>query len=412
MLIFFSVLPFLSLYKNGFSVALTANFLGLIGLTLMVWQFILGNRFISSKLRENFVDTVKLHIFLGTYGLILVFFHPILQMISYSESLAFIFIPSFTDAFSTSVSYGRFAFYLLIIIWVTSALLRKRMKYRPWLYIHYLNYLIIALAFLHSSAIGTYIHAVPYLNLYWKILLGIIVVGFAWRLAEYLNIGKSQFKLLEKRAVRGDVFIYKLKNIAKPLKVKPGQFAFVRPGFFAEAHPYTIMDFDNETGELQFGIKVVGPHSEKLSKLKLGTAIYIDGPYGVFTREGHNDLPKVLIAGGIGITPFYSLVKNYPNNTFMFYGNSTLSEATARDFLKLTLGNNYVDAISKEKVNGKNMENGRISKEIIKKYLDKIYLKEAKFFVCGSVPFMDSVFQILSELGVPKSRIYSEEFSL
>jgi len=411
--IFLSVLPFLFLFVSNTTLKTLANVTGLMGGVLLVWQFVLGNRFISIRLRENFVDSTKLHILLGTYGTLMIMVHPLLEMLSLSESFSFLFYRFSETEFELYANFGRTAFYIFLMIWVSSVILRKKMKYRPWLYIHYLTYPLLIWMFIHSVFIGTFINSNGFINLYWKFLMVVVGVGMFLRFGSFMNFGKAKYKLKSSEKIGEN--IYKYTFVAKGHRIipKPGQFVFLRQSFFGEAHPYSVLRFDEKSGELSFGVKVVGRHSGTMSKLKKGETVYIDGPYGVFTREGQNGEAKVIFAGGIGVTPFVELVNRFGNSeTYMFYANRKLEDALARDELKGKLGRNYVDILSQERQVGVNIESGRISKGIVQKYVNKKKLLSANIFLCGSRAFMDAVLTILVEQGVDRSRVYMEEFSL
>src|SRR5690606_23602977 len=111
----------------------------------------------------------------------------------------------------------------------------------------------------------------------------------------------------------------------------------------------------------------VGKFTNHLESIKVGDTIYVDGPYGVFTREAQNDQPKVIIAGGIGVTPFVELVDRFGNEkTYMFYANKMLEDAVNRDMFKEELGENYKDVVSREKVKNEPVIEGRLSVEAFK----------------------------------------------
>ncbi|MEK7554752.1 MAG: FAD-dependent oxidoreductase [Patescibacteria group bacterium] len=64
-----------------------------------------------------------------------------------------------------------------------------------------------------------------------------------------------------------------------------------------------------------------------LSDLPLGTELEVEGPYGGFTLPKKSDRPLVFVAGGIGITPFMSMIRHtaeeeLPHRIVLLYANS------------------------------------------------------------------------------------------
>lgn len=389
-----------------------ANLAGFIGALLFLWQFIFGIRFISRKITQDYITMTRLHIFLGSLGTVLVLIHPVLELYVYRSNLNF-FFPNFDSPTYPHLLAGQVALSLFVVIWITSAIWREKISYRPWLYIHYFTYPMMALVFFHAQTIGTFLQTYPWLYNYWMFLTGVFTVVVIYRILAYLNLFKAKYKVIKKTNKAGEVTVYRVKPERGRLDPKPGQFVYLRSGFFSEAHPFSVMKSNPKTGVLEFGIKQVGRFTSQLTNLKVGDRVYLDGAYGLFTQEAQNDNPKVLIAGGIGITPFVELVSRFGGkNTYLFYANRTLSEALNRDEFLQILGDNYIEAVSKEKVKDKTIIQGRLNEEVIKQRLPKQFLKQAEFFMCGSPGFMAGVSQSLAKLGVESDRIHMEEFSL
>ena len=165
-------------------------------------------------------------------------------------------------------------------------------------------------------------------------------------------------------------------------------------------------------------IKVAGTFTANLCNLKLGHRFYLNGPYGVFTREAYFPKSKkiVLIAGGIGITPFIRFIdhikKSYSNfeEVYLFYGTKTFEEISFRKYLEsLSLPNlEVVFCLSREKTEYP-YESGRINAKLLKKYL-KNQFKKYQYFICGPQPMMASLSSELLMNGVNDEAIYKEEF--
>ncbi|MFC1649537.1 ferric reductase-like transmembrane domain-containing protein [Patescibacteria group bacterium] len=390
---------------------ITANLLGLIGTTLLMFQFLLGFRFVSSRFTRDLVWSLKVHKIIGIYGVLLLFIHPLAQMFSYSADVFFLFGFDFSTNFARQIGLGRLAFVFLLVIWMTSAVVRGKIKYRPWKYIHYLAYPALALGLIHAKNIGTLITSYPLLETYWN---GYVLLFFLFVLARvmtYANYGRHRYKLSKKKLLVNNVYNILLTPAGVRLKPKPGQFVYLRFSKYGESHPFTVMRHDDKTGTLEFGIKIIGKFTKEVKNLKKGHVIYIDGPYGVFTQEGQSDDPKILIAGGVGITPFVELIDKFSNKkTHLLYSNKKLKGAVYRNRWKKKLGNNYYDFVTGENASGKSIFKGIINASKIQKILGKRIINSSKFFVCGSPDFTKSMLSELDKLGIEKEYIFFEEF--
>ncbi|HYL96813.1 MAG TPA: FAD-dependent oxidoreductase, partial [Terriglobales bacterium] len=76
-----------------------------------------------------------------------------------------------------------------------------------------------------------------------------------------------------------------------------------------------------------------------LKTIPLGTELKIDGPMGSFTLHKNSTKPAAFLAGGIGITPFMSIVSQaahdrLPHPLYLFYSNHRPEDAPFLDFLR------------------------------------------------------------------------------
>ena len=69
-----------------------------------------------------------------------------------------------------------------------------------------------------------------------------------------------------------------------------------------------------------------------LKRIPLGTTVKIDGPSGSLTLHKNSSKPAVFLAGGIGITPFLSILRQaakdkIPHCLYLFYSNRRPEDA-------------------------------------------------------------------------------------
>jgi 3-phenylpropionate/trans-cinnamate dioxygenase ferredoxin reductase subunit len=130
----------------------------------------------------------------------------------------------------------------------------------------------------------------------------------------------------------GDVFDY-----------KPGQFSMIH--LFGDdgvttwqKKAYSMASDPSNREYLEFGIKIHGDFTRKLATLKEKDVVGIEGPYGIFTYSAQTHTDVVMFAGGIGITPFISMIRcaieqKLGNKIFLYYFNQTENDISFKEIL-------------------------------------------------------------------------------
>lgn len=157
-------------------------------------------------------------------------------------------------------------------------------------------------------------------------------------------------------------------------------------------------------------------YKRELLKLKRGQPIKFAGPTGTFILHEDTNIPAVLIAGGIGIAPFYSMVSHASLNRLqqqisLFYGNQTLADTpflTELNQLQDKNPNLKLIATLTEAHDGWTNEQGFITDTMLKKYLSD--LASPIYYVCGSKAMVTAIQQLLLEMGIDKNKIKVEDF--
>jgi ferredoxin-NADP reductase len=144
--------------------------------------------------------------------------------------------------------------------------------------------------------------------------------------------------------------------------------------------------------------------------MPLGTEIEIDGPFGDLILHNRVERPAVLLAGGIGITPFRSIVfraaqEKLAHRLFLFYSNHRPEDAP---FLQ------ELQALQAVNPNYKLIETmtaveGRISKELLLRHLEK--LEGPVYYVAGPQGLVSGMHELLNSAGVDDDDIRLEEFA-
>jgi len=164
-------------------------------------------------------------------------------------------------------------------------------------------------------------------------------------------------------------------------------------------------------------VKKQGEFSSALIDSKVGDKLIFEGLYGNF-YPGENCGDIVFIAGEIGITPFFSVIKEKISSKpkpkiSLLYSNKTVSDIVFFDELNELAKNKGIDKLvyflTQEK--GEHplvQEYSRIDKDLLKKHL--VPLGEKNYYLCGSVQFVNAIWKGLKEIGVPEENIFTESF--
>ncbi|MEK7159193.1 MAG: FAD-dependent oxidoreductase [Patescibacteria group bacterium] len=194
---------------------------------------------------------------------------------------------------------------------------------------------------------------------------------------------------------------------------KPGQFVNITlaQDDVKITHCMTIASTPHEP-ELLVAARLTGSaYKNILEKLKPGDTIDFSKPLGSFTLQ-KSKLPAVFIAGGIGITPFLSILKDAEENKsarqfVLFYFNKEKSGATfLTELSALQLPNYNFIPVMTDDVAWPG-EHGYLTETLLKKHLN---IKQDDYYVVGPPRMVKESVELLKKLSVPNEQIKSEEF--
>ncbi len=133
----------------------------------------------------------------------------------------------------------------------------------------------------------------------------------------------------------------------------------------------------------------------------------------------------ILLAGGIGITPFRSIIKYNIDRALkdiklhLLYANSTPEEIAFRQELESWAKENEnvkVDiTISKPEESQQKWTGltGRIDEVMIRKLIEnwKVEIGNLTFWLCGPPPMVEATEKILGGMGISSGKVRSEKFT-
>jgi ferredoxin-NADP reductase len=157
-----------------------------------------------------------------------------------------------------------------------------------------------------------------------------------------------------------------------------------------------------------------------LPRESLGTEVKIEGPFGDL-RLHHADRPAVLLAGGIGITPFRSILVetigggSLPYRVVLFHANRRPEDAPfADEFRALARTDpNLTFVPTMTAMAGSALawdgEQGHIDAAMLRRHLDGV--DRAIFYIAGPAGMVQALHAMLVESGVDEDDIRTEEFT-
>lgn len=233
-------------------------------------------------------------------------------------------------------------------------------------------------------------------------------------------------KLLEKSVHKGtDVVSFKFSRSYEQgyLNYKAGQFAIVDLGTKEDpegsSRCFTIASSPTEKESILITTRIRDtPFKKKLADLKVGELVNIEAPLGRFVLHQDYSRPAIMLSGGIGVTPFRSMIKfatdeKLPIKIILFDANRNEDNIIYKnefdEWVKFNKNLKIVYTIGQDTNNWKG-ETGHINKPMISKYLNEI--TNSLFYICGPAGLLNAMQKLLKdEMQIPENRIMVEEFT-
>ena len=388
----------------------------MIGTYLCLMLLVLVSRIPAIERSFGHDRMVILHRTLAPYSLFLIGAHVIFSTVGYALGHNINVVQQFVD-FNLQYPWmlpATVGFGLMVMAGVASyRRVRSKMKYETWWTTHLYFYVAVAISFGHQIEGGRVFLNNPWLKPIWisvyalvaaTILVGRIALPLAFSLRHRLRVAAV---VEENKDV---VSIYITGRKLDQLKARGGQFfqwRFMVRDWWWQAHPYSLSAAPHDEW-LRITVKSLGDQSSALSKrLKPGTRVVAEGPYGIFTEDRRYTDEVVAFAAGIGITPIRAMLEELPlaSRATVIY---RALDATQAPLMR------EMEELGEQR--GWNVHclfgppaDHPLTLEHIEKFAPRI--GESDIYICGPGGFTVGVQKLAEAAGVPEFRVHHEAFA-
>jgi predicted ferric reductase len=305
---------------------------------------------------------------------------------------------------------------LLVSVGIVSArAARRRMRYETWYLLHLYTYLAVALAFSHQFATGADFITNRAARVAWSALYLAVGAALLWyRVAVPIRQLVRHRLRIETVYPEGPgvVSIVLRGHHVNELRAEAGQFfrfRFLTRDLWWSSNPYSLSALPRGN-RLRITVKDLGGHSAALARLRPGTRVFAEGPYGALTAARRRRRKVVLIAGGIGITPLRALFEalpGAPGDVRLIYRTSHADDVVFRAEL---------EAIARARgarlhlLTGRRADLGHDPLSARALTANVPDLSERDVYVCGPDAMTRSVVAALRAARGPRRQIHHESF--
>lgn len=399
----------------GGAATLAGGLTGLVGMYLALLMLLLVARIppIERVLGQDGI--VRWHRRLGPWPISLLTLHAVLLTVGFAQAAKTgawkelgVLIVTYPGMLAAAVALG-----LMLMAGIASIRwLRQRMRRETWWVMHLYLYLALALSFPHVLALGPSFVGHPAVQAVWLVVWlatagTVIVYRFGLPVVRTL---RHDLRVVEVRPeAPGVVSVICRGRHLERLPVAGGQFLawrFLVRGLWWQAHPYSL-SAKPRPPYLRLTVRQIGDHSAAVARLRPGTRVAIEGPYGALTTSVSLRPKALLVAGGIGITALRALLEDLPRRSEPV----VVLRVPSRQ--ELVLIDEVAELVAHRRGVVHQVVGSRHQVGSLRVLLDRLVpdLRHRDVYVCGSQGFVTEAANAAKALGVPGKAIHYEIFA-
>jgi predicted ferric reductase len=413
---------------NGNTVTTLGRLTGLVSANLLLYQVLLMARVPLFERGFGRDGITRMHRLVGFWSFWLLVAHIVLITIGYSATAN---VNVFLQAWDFVWNYPGMLLatagtLLLVGVVVTSMRrARRRLRYESWHLLHLYGYLGVGLAIPHMLWTGADFISSPTATVYWWGLWAVTAACVLWFrvTVPLLRTLRHQLRVVAvERDGRDGVAVRMRGRAIRHLHARPGQFFVWRfldgPGW-SRGHPFSLSAAP-AGDELVISARRVGDGTHRLMRLRPGTRVMIEGPYGGMTGEGRQGSKLLMLGAGAGVAPLVALLESEPyapgEAILVTRDHTEAHTIRARQISRIVASRGLVhySLPGKRATHGPSWlpasHGGWGGPELITHIAPDIDAYDV--FLCGPVPWMNSLERDLRGAGVRPDRIHTEAFAI
>lgn len=402
---------------TGSTLNTLAKMAGIAGVSLFAINILLSGRYHLLDRLFNGLDKVYLaHVRTGKIAFTLLLTHVVLIYaglwnISFDTFKQFI-----TNRSDWAINYGVLGFSGLFIIVVIT--LSAKLPYQIQKGIHKFLGLFFFLGGLHVYLIPSDVAFNLPLRWYILGLAGLALLSYVWKtvLRKWLV---RRYKYVVTKVTSLSPTVTEIEMVAdgkRRMSFIAGQFLYVgfrQSSFPKEEHPFSISSAPHEE-TIRITVRGSGDYTKRMNELKAGSKALIQGPFGAFYEKRFDNKHQLWVAGGIGITPYISILRDLANrpdlsslekyNIDLFYTFRSETEGVFHQELQEL--SSRLPWFRYYPWNGETKD--RLTVELIKK---ELAITNKELFIVGPPPMLKSMAKQFHQNGIAKKNIHFEIFN-
>ncbi|MRH72011.1 oxidoreductase [Lactobacillus reuteri] len=288
--------------------------------------------------------------------------------------------------------------------------LSKIFTHQVSIWIHRLNLLLILLIWLHVHLIVRFSRMTIFMTTFDAYTY--IIIGY-YLLSKFITLFKTNGTVVVNKQIAPHTQQIVIKLDENDPSYQAGDFYFVSfrnsKSIGREKHPFSVTSAPkNNPHEVTFTIQKLGDFTKKIPSVRIGTRVYLEGPYGQFDRvirKLPQKQPLIFYGLGSGLAPLLSLAEEYGDQRqikILWSSSQNNGLYFEKDLEKLKKNPN-ITVIARE---------GRFTEELMKNELSAKEIDRGMYFIVGPAHVILNVEKMLRKLNIKSSHIIDERLTM